>query len=73
MVGIQATLITFGVELAFHPQGLCVSGSAHVTFGGKGGMMSTAGLKLPFPRMSQAKFGSKLLRGESNVMFMNAN
>ena len=33
-----------------------MSGSAHVTNGGSGGMMSTAGLELPYPRISQAKF-----------------
>ena len=31
MVGIKATLITFGDELAFHQRGLCMSGSAHIT------------------------------------------
>ena len=56
MVGIKATQITFGDELAFHRRGLCVSGSAHVTNGGSGGMMSTAGLELPYPRVSQARF-----------------
>ena len=54
MVGIYATLITFGDELASHRRGLCVSGSAHVTNGGRGGMMSTAGPELPYPRVSQA-------------------
>ena len=29
-----------------------MSGSAHVTDGGSGGMMSTAGLELPYPRIS---------------------
>ena len=33
-----------------------MSGSADVTNGGSGGMMSTAGLELPYPRVSQAKF-----------------
>ena len=33
-----------------------MSGSAHVINGGSGGMMSTAGLELPYPRVSQAKF-----------------
>ena len=33
-----------------------MSGSGHVTNGGSGGMMSTAGLELPYPRISQAKF-----------------
>ena len=32
------------------------SGSAHVTNGGIGGMMSIAGLVLPYQRVSQAKF-----------------
>ena len=35
---------------------VCVSGSAHVINGGSGGMMSTAGQELPYPRVSQAKF-----------------
>ena len=46
----------FGDELVFHRRGLCVSGSAHVTNGGSGGMMSTARLELFYPRVSQAKF-----------------
>ena len=33
-----------------------MSGSAHVTNGGSGGMMSTAILELPYPQVSQAKF-----------------
>ena len=33
-----------------------MSGSAHVTNSGSGGMMLTAGHKLPYPRVSQAKF-----------------
>ena len=32
-----------------------MSGSAHVTNGGSGGMMSAAGLELPYPWVSQAK------------------
>ena len=43
-------------ELAFHRRDLCESGSAHVANGGRGGMMSAAGLELPYPRVSQAKF-----------------
>ena len=43
-------------HLAFHQRGLCVSGSAHVTNGGSGGIMSTARLELPYRRISQAKF-----------------
>ena len=62
MVGIYATFITFGDELAFHRRGLCVSGSAHVTNGGSGGMMSTAGLQLPYPQVSQAKFRDETSR-----------
>ena len=45
-----------GHELAFHQQGLCVSGSARVTDGRSSGMMSTARVKLPYPQVSQAKF-----------------
>ena len=47
-----------------------MSGSAHVTNGGSGGMMSTAErscLTHGFPRPS---FGTKLLGGESNVTFV---
>ena len=36
-----------------------MSGSAHVTNGGSGGMMSTARLELPYPLVSQAKFRDK--------------
>ena len=39
-----------------------LSGSAHVTNGGSGGMMSTAGLELPYPRVSQAKFWDETSR-----------
>ena len=53
---------TLGDELAFHQLGLCVSGSARVTNGGSGGMMSTAGLKLPYPRVSQTKFPDETSR-----------
>ena len=48
---------------------MCVR-SAHVTNSGNGRMMSTAGLELPYPRVSQARFGTKPLGGESNVMFV---
>ena len=51
-----------GDELAFHRRGLCVSGSAHVTNGGSCGMMSTAGLELPYPWVSQAKFRDETSR-----------
>ena len=43
-------------------QGLCVSGLAHGTNGGSGGMMSTAGLELPYPRVYKAKFRDKTSR-----------
>ena len=39
-----------------------MSGSAPVTNGGSGGMMSTAGLELPYPRISQAKFRDEASR-----------
>ena len=51
--------MTSGVELAFHRQDLCVSGSANVTNGGSCGMMATARLELPSPQVSQAKFQDK--------------
>ena len=53
---------TFGDELTFHRMGLRVSVSAHVTNGGSGGMMSTAGLELPYPRGSKAKFRDETSR-----------
>ena len=40
-----------------------MSGSVHVTNGGSGGMMSTAGLELLYSRVFQSRFGTKLLRG----------
>ena len=64
------TYIHFGDELAFHRWGLCVSGSAHVTNGGSGVMMPIAGVDLPYPRVSQPSFGTKLLGGKSNVTFV---
>ena len=39
-----------------------MSGLAHVTNGGSGGMMSTAGLEFPYPRVSQAKFRDETSR-----------
>ena len=39
-----------------------MSGSANVTIGGSGGIMLTAGLKLPYPRISQAKFQDETSR-----------
>ena len=39
-----------------------MSGSAHVTNGDSGGMMSTAGLELPYPRVSHAKFRDETSR-----------
>ena len=40
---------------------------AHVTFGGSGGIRSTARPELPYPCSSQAKSRGRLLRGGSNV------
>ena len=54
-------IIIFGDELAFHRRGLCVSASAHVTNKGSGGM-STAGLELPYQRVSQANFRDETSR-----------
>ena len=46
-------------------------GAAHVTNGGSGRMMSTAGLQLPYPRISQARFRDKTSqRGKYNVTFV---
>ena len=39
-----------------------MSGSAHVTNGGRGGMMSTARLELPYPLVSKAKFWDETSR-----------
>ena len=47
-----------------------MSGSANVTNGGNGGMMSTAGLELPYPRVSKAKFRDEASRRGSNVTFV---
>ena len=47
------------------------SGSAYVTNGGRDGMMSTAGLELPYPQVFQAKFRDKTSRRVgSNVTFV---
>ena len=56
--------------MLFSPAGFVCVRSAHVTNSGNGRMMSTAGLELPYPRVSQARFGTKPLGGESNVMFV---
>ena len=69
-MGIKTTEITFGDELAIHRRALCVSGSAHVTNGGSGEMMSTAKLEFLYSYVSQAKFWTILLEGESNVIFV---
>ena len=39
-----------------------MSGSAHVTNGSSGGVVSTAGLQLPYPSVSQAKFRDETSR-----------
>ena len=39
-----------------------MSGSALILNGDSGGMMSTAGLELPYPRVSQAKFRDETSR-----------
>ena len=49
-------------EIVFHRRGLCVSGSAYITNGGSGGMMSLVGLELPIPRISRAKFRDETSR-----------
>ena len=38
-----------------------MSGSTHVKNGGSSGMLSTAGLELPYPRVNQAKFRPKFI------------
>ena len=57
-------------EGSFSPTVLCVSGSEHVTNGGSGGMVSTAGLEVPYQRVSQAKFRDAPSRRDSNVTFV---
>ena len=42
----------------------------YVTNGGSSGMMSTAGLELPYPQVYRPGFGMKLLGRESNVIFV---
>ena len=39
-----------------------MSGSAHVTNVGSGGMMSIAGMELPYPRIFPAKFRDETSR-----------
>ena len=39
-----------------------MSGLAHISNGGSGGMMSTAGLELPYLQVSQAKFRDETSR-----------
>ena len=39
-----------------------MSGSANVTNGGRGGMMSTARLEMPYPWVSRAKFRDETSR-----------
>ena len=46
---------------SFSPTG---SGSVLVTNGGSSGIMSTARLELPYPRISQAKFRDEISRRE---------
>ena len=46
--------------------GVCLLGGS-LTFGGSGGIMTTARPELPYPCNSQAKSGTKLLSGGSNV------
>ena len=43
-------------------------GSAHVTNGGSGGIMSSAGLEWPYHGSPRSSFETKLLREGSNVM-----
>ena len=61
----ELVYIFFGDELDFHQMGLCVyvRGLAHVANGGSGRIMSTAGLELPDPWVSQAKFRHLTSRG----------
>ena len=40
----------------------CVSGWAYVTNSGSDGMMTTAGLELPYPRVSRARFRDETSR-----------
>ena len=55
-------------EHAFPPTGFLWLGSAHVTFGGSGGMVTTAGAELPYPGIvPRPRLGTSLLGGGSNV------
>ena len=47
-----------------------MSGSAPVTDGGSGGMMTIAGLELPYPQVFHAKFRDETSRRESNETFV---
>ena len=46
---------TWWMSMLFHRRGLAVAGSAQVTFGDEGGIMTTAGKEFPYPFNSQAK------------------
>ena len=47
--------------------------SAHVTFGGSGGIMTTARPELPYPCVSQAKSRARLSGGGSNVTLQSTD
>ena len=50
-----------------------MSGSANVTNGGSGEIKSTAGMKLPYPRVSRPSFGKRLPEGESYLTFVKVS
>ena len=53
--------------MLFHRRGLLWLVSANVTFGGSGGMMTTARTELPYPSVPRPRLGASLLGGGSNV------
>ena len=55
--GCRGYLNRLDDELAYQRRGLCEYGSANITNGGSGGIISTAVLELPHQRVSKAKFG----------------
>ena len=46
-----------------------MAGSAHVTNGGSDGMISTARIEIPYPRISKVKFWDKTSQKEMHISF----
>ena len=61
--GYTCNINHLGNELAFRRGCLCASRLAHGAYVDSGGMMSTAGLELPYPWVFQAKFRNETSPG----------